>query len=213
MWRSAQIFVLILLLVAVNGGAVYGAEQWSTPVVTKPWSESLGPEEEAPPQENVLPPSQDIDTEMEQPPSWIDDLWSASTQEDPSPPQDYRELLGTWYIWTPGAVKSIYDNEGKYVGHQLGQGAAQGIIVLNQDGTYSMSHGAWNHGTTITGEWRLSYPREINGEILQGIVLPEGISRSDWAVAPSSNGKMRLLWAMYWADGSATWVYDSELVR
>lgn len=177
MRKNAKVLVLCLVLVGVTTLAVHGAEQWSTPVLTKPWTEPSGTDDEIP------------------------------------QIQDYTELLGTWHIWSPGGARNMYDGEGQYVGHQQTQGAQQGTIVLNKDGTYSMSHGAWDHGTTITGQWRLSYPREINGEIVQAIVLLEGIARSDWAVAPGPSGKVRLLWAMYWADGSATWVYDGDLIR
>ena len=109
------------------------------------------------------------------------------------------EHLGTW--------------SGEYIGHRHEEGADQGVIVINPDGSYTMSHAAWAADETVSGTWRLSYPREINGEVLQAIVLLDGITDTDWAVAPSPNRKIRLLWAMPWADGSATWVFDSELVR
>lgn len=127
---------------------------------------------------------------------------------------DFEKLYGTWYIWTPGSTTNLYDtNTGSYVTHDYTQGVDQGKVIINTDGTYSMTHAAWAKGVTAEGNWRLSYPSEINGEKIIAIVLQNGLTDVDWAVAPSQNGKIRLLYAMRWTDGSATWVFDSELYK
>lgn len=127
---------------------------------------------------------------------------------------DFEGLYGTWYIWTPGSVTNLYDKTtGDYATHDYTHGADQGKVVINKDGTYTMTHGAWAKDKVAEGKWRLSFPKEINGEIVQGIVLLNGLTDVDWAVAPSANGKIRLLYAMRWSDGSATWVFDSELYQ
>lgn len=134
--------------------------------------------------------------------------------ENNDPVVDFEKLYGTWYIWTPGTATSLYDKTtGNYVTHEYDKGAEQGKVTINKDGTYSMTHAAWAKGKTVEGKWRLSYPAEINGERIQAIVLLNGITNVDWAVAPSSNGKIRLLYAMRWGDGSATWVFDTELYK
>ena len=89
-------------------------------------------------------------------------------------------------------------------------GLLLGTLRVHEDGTYEIKHGI--NGTAI-GKWRLSFPAEINGERIQAIVLLNGLTSVDWAVAPSDNSKIRLLYAMRWADGSVTWVFDSELYR
>ncbi len=132
---------------------------------------------------------------------------------DFEPITDFEKLYGTWYIWTASSATNLYYKDtGNYATHELNMGADQGKIVINKDGTYTMTHSAW--GTEqVEGKWRLSYPREINGEPIMAIVLLNGITNSDWAVAPSTTGKIRLLSAYRWADGSATWIIDSELYR
>ena len=130
------------------------------------------------------------------------------------PVVDFEKLYGTWYIWTPGSVTNLYDKTtGDYVTHDYDKGADQGRVIINKNGTYSMTHAAWAKGITAEGKWRLSFPAEINGERIQAVVLLNGLTSVDWAVAPSDNGKIRLLYAMRWADGSATWVFDSELYK
>lgn len=211
--------VLLLVLLVASQIASVGVEAWSEVVYTKPWTE---PEEnEAKEDEpaaqgggvssNVAPP--------EVPPSpAVPEV--PQNPQSPSEPEiddvllDFQSLYGTWYIWTPSTVVNIHaPGTGEYIAHKHVEGADQGMIVIGEDGSYTMTHAAWAKGETVSGNWRLSYPREINGEVLQAIVLVDGITNVDWAVAPSSNGKIRLLWAMGWADGSATWVFDSELVR
>lgn len=132
------------------------------------------------------------------------------------PVVDFEKLYGTWYIWTPGSTTNLYDTTtGNYVTHDYTQGADQGKVIINKDGTYSMTHAAWGKGIVTEGKWRLSFPAEINGDRIQAIVLLNGLTNVDWAVAPSASdsGKIRLLYAMKWADGSATWVYDSEVYK
>ncbi|MDD2481849.1 MAG: hypothetical protein PHC44_05780 [Lutispora sp.] len=117
-------------------------------------------------------------------------------------------------IPTPGSVTNLYDKTtGDYVTHDYDKGADQGKVIINKNGTYSMTHAAWAKGKTAEGKWRLSFPAEINGERIQAIVLLNGLTSVDWAVAPSDNGKIRLLYAMRWTDGSTTWVFDSELYK
>lgn len=154
------------------------------------------------------PPANSTPAVKEQPPKEE----PAQTAKDTA--LDFEKLYGTWYLWTSSTTTSLYDKTtGNYVTHELGKGADQGKITINKDGTYSMTHAAWAKGITAEGKWRLSYPSEINGEKIQAIVLINGITAVDWAVAPSSNGKIRLLYAMKWADGSATWVFDSEVYK
>lgn len=139
---------------------------------------------------------------------------ATTESENEEPIVDFEKLYGTWYLWTPSNATSLYDKTtGNYVTHEFNQGADQGKVVINKDGTYTMTHAAWAKGVTVEGKWRLSFPAEINGERIQSIVLLNGITNVDWAVAPSENGKIRLLYAMRWADGSATWVFDSELYK
>lgn len=139
---------------------------------------------------------------------------ATSELENKEPIVDFEKLYGTWYIWTNSGFTNLYDKTtGGYVTHELTHGADQGKVVINKNGTYTMTHSAWDKGATAEGKWRLSFPAEINGERIQSIVLLNGITNEDWAVAPSESGKIRLLYAMKWADGSATWVYDSELFK
>lgn len=127
----------------------------------------------------------------------------------------FEKLYGTWYIWTPGSITNLYDKTtGNYVTHDYDPGADQGKIVINKDGTYSMTHAAWAKGQVAEGKWRLSFPAEINGDRIQAIVLQDGLTGVDWAVAPSTGSeKIRLVYAMKWSDGSATWIFDSELYK
>jgi len=209
-------FWTIAMVVLVFAGSIVAprVESWSEPVYTKPWTEAEEPEQ----------PEEDLPLESpEEPESELVEEKASEAREvetETSVPEidefllDFENLYGTWYIWTPGTAINMYDtNDGEYVTHEFVPGAEQGIVEIRKDGTYSMSHGAWDQGTVVEGEWRLSYPREINGEVLQAIVLLDGITGTDWAVAPSSNRKIRLLWAMEWADGSATWIFDSELYK
>ncbi|MGI5998177.1 MAG: copper amine oxidase N-terminal domain-containing protein [Lutispora sp.] len=143
--------------------------------------------------------------------NWLDESFEESMDDFLT---NFENLYGTWYIWTPGSATNLYyKSTGNYATHEYNMGADQGKVVINKDGTYSMTHAAWDKDTTVQGKWRLSFPAEINGERIQAIVLLDGITNTDWAVAPSQSGKIRLLYAMRWADGSATWVFDSELSR
>lgn len=137
-----------------------------------------------------------------------------SEEATKEPIVDFEKLYGTWYIWTQGSVTNLYDKTtGDYVTHDYDQGADQGKVIINKNGTYSMTHAAWAKGVVAEGKWRLSFPAEINGDRIQAIVLQDGLTSVDWAVAPSANGKIRLLYAMKWATGSATWIFDSELYK
>ena len=199
------LWVILLVLFTVIASLTPVVEAWSTPVFTKPWTEE-GPSQEEPEQEltQTQPEAEEV--------ILLPGEESASPEIDELL-LDFEKLYGIWYIWTPGTPVGVYNSDGEYVKSNYVQGAAQGRIVIGEDGRYSMNHGAWGGDTVIEGKWRLSYPREINGEVLQAIVLLDGVTDTDWAVAPSATGKIRLLWAMKWADGSATWIFDSELVR
>lgn len=209
--RFWSLFLLVLLVavsvVSVRAGA------WSEVVYTKPWTEEE--QEEDTVEEKPVVPADEKSEESEvlQLPDEPENSEGDSSEIDDFL-LDFASLYGTWQIWTPSTVVNISaPGSGEYIGHRHEEGADQGVIVINPDGSYTMSHAAWAADETVSGTWRLSYPREINGEVLQAIVLLDGITDSDWAVAPSPNRKIRLLWAMPWADGSATWVFDSELVR
>ncbi len=184
-------------------------EQWSQPPEAKQWSESVPLDDEGEqPSESAGPVG------GEQSPGEITESSTNQAGAGADFLADFERLYGTWYIWAPGHATNLYDKTtGNYATHEYDQGADQGQVTVNQNGTYAMSHAAWDTGTTVEGKWRLSYPAEINGERIQAIVLLDGITDVDWAVAPSSNGKIRLLYAMEWADGSATWVFDSDLYR
>lgn len=205
-------FVLSIFVFALPLSIVHGAGQWAEPVVTQPWAEPVVTQ---PWTESVVtdPWAQPVVTDP-----WGEDLEASEALGTPGANQtwdfvDYRELLGTWYIWTPGVVTPSVGELGAYAGAQMNPGQAQGMIVVETDGSYTMRHNAWQGDTIVTGRWRLSYPREINGDPIQAIILEAGISNADWAIAPGMNGKIRLLWATYWNDGSATWAYDSELYQ
>lgn len=184
--KQLRFLSVFSLLIVVFSLATHGAEQWSEPVKTKPWSETVTT---TPWGENGI---------LEAPAQSLTIM-------------DYRELLGFWDIWSPGGVVVKIGPQDSYAGYQPLDGSSLGRLVIVDDGTYIMRHDAWEAGNVVAGVWRLSYPREINGEIIQAIILQEGITGVDWAVAPAPSGKIRLLWAMYWNDGSATWVYDSDL--
>ena len=205
MSRVALCVLLAFLIVALPLTSV--VEGWSTPVYTKPWTEEEETESEVVEETKEGVSSETIVAPIEEIPL------PAGEDEIDEFLLDFESLYGTWYIWTPGTPVGVYNSDGEYVKHNYVQGAAQGRVVIDQDGSYSMSHGAWGGDTVVEGKWRLSYPREINGEVLQAIGLLDGLTDTDWAVAPSPSGKIRLLWAMGWADGSATWIFDSELVR
>ena len=198
----------VLLVVLVSSALILmpRAEAWSEPVYTKPWTEEEAEDEEVI-EETVSVPEEVVgETVME--------TKEAEEEEEEIDEflLDFTSLYGTWYIWTPTTVRDIRQpGDGDYVTHEVVDGADQGMVVVNPDGTYSMSHAAWDKDAVVEGKWRLSHPREINGEVVQAIVLLDGITDVNWAVAPSVSGKIRLLWAMEWADGSATWIFDAEL--
>lgn len=138
------------------------------------------------------------------------ELRTGTSNNDPL--TDFERLYGEWLIWTPGGATNLYYKDtGNYATHEYTPGAEQGTITIYANGTYVMDYNIWGEAE---GEWRLSYPAEINGERIQAIVLLNGSSGYDWAVAPSESGKIRLLyhWGT-WADGSSSWFFDSELVR
>ena len=190
-----SILLSVLLLASLIG--VPAVKAWSEVVVTEPWSEvestevdsagveaAAGVEEQAP---AVAPVPESDDFLL-----------------------DFESLYGTWYIWTPSTFVNLYDvDDGDYAAHELVAGAGQGVVVINPDGTYSMSHAAWDRDEVVEGKWRLSFPREINGEVVQAIVLLDGLTGVNWAVAPSITGKIRLLYAL----DTVLWVFDSELYR
>ncbi len=138
----------------------------------------------------------------------------STSNADDSGTLDYEKLYGTWYIWTAGSVTNLYDKTtGDYATHDYTQGADQGKVVINKDGTYSMSHAAWDKGTTVEGKWRLTYPNEMTIDRKISIVLLDGITDTNWNVNIADNGKIQLRYAMEWADGTVTWIHDSELYQ
>lgn len=201
---------LLMILLVVAPIAAPRAESWSEPVYTKPWSE---PEPTEPEPQDTEQDVGGITSEEQDGPRSHENEAQSTAAEIGNFLLDFENLYGTWYIWTPGTAVNLHDQNGDYVTHDYVVGADQGQVVVNNDGTYSMSHVAWQKDTVVEGRWRLSFPREINGEVLQAIVLIDGITGVNWAIAPAPNGKMRLLWATEWADGSATWIFDSELFR
>lgn len=215
MRRLTFLSTLLVILMVVAPIVVPRAEAWSEPVYTKPWSE---PDQLEPESEEMAQNSEESVSTVPDGPIITGELHDKETAPSSDVLIDefllnFENLYGTWYIWTPGSAIHLYDTkDGKYVTHDYVAGADQGKVVINEDGTYSMSHGAWGDDE-VEGKWRLSFPKEINGEVLQAIVLLDGITNVDWAVAPSASGKIRLLWAMGWADGSATWIFDAELYR
>ena len=196
--------LLALFLVVVL--AVPAVNAWSEPVQTKQWSEP----------EYTEPWSEPEYTEPWSQPEYVDP-WAESEYTglwDPELPGDepgeidpflldYESLFGPWSIWL-GSIP--------LGGPNVQQGMDQGAVYISPDGTYILQHEAWSQ-EIVQGNWRLSYPREINGEVVQAIVLLDGPGGSDWAVAPEPGGKIRLLWAMRWDDGSALWFFDSGLYR
>ncbi|HZG75948.1 MAG TPA: copper amine oxidase N-terminal domain-containing protein, partial [Paenibacillus sp.] len=136
----------------------------------------------------------------------------AAAALDREPTADFEQLYGTWRLWTPGGATNLYYKDtGEYATHEYNAGADQGTVTIRADGTYAMNHALWGEAE---GTWRLSFPGEINGERIQAIVLPDGASGYDWAVAPADNGKFRLLssWGV-WADGSSSWLFENELYK
>lgn len=202
--------VILLVLFVAAAYTTAPAWAWSEAVYTKPWTEEETDTEEEPP---ALPGEEANASEIPEPPKIKEKLEEAPAVEIDDFLLDFEGLYGTWYIWTPSTVVNISAPGGEYIGHKHVEGADQGFVAIYPDGSYTMSHAAWAKDETVSGTWRLSYPREINGEVLQAIVLLDGITAVDWAVAPSPSGKVRLLWAMGWADGSATWIFDSELIK
>lgn len=127
---------------------------------------------------------------------------------------DIDKLYGTWYIWTAGSVTNLYDADtGNYATHEYTQGAEQGKVVINKDGTYQMTHAAWGRGETVTGKWRLTLPNEMTVDGKTGIVLLDGITDVNWNIHAADNGKIQLRYAMTWSDGTVTWIHDSELYQ
>ena len=159
------------------------------------------------------------DQPFEQPANTASNTPSAPPAEsdqtaDDSGVLDYEKLYGTWYIWTAGSVTNLYDKTtGDYATHEYTQGADQGKVVINKDGTYTMSHAAWDKGTTVEGKWRLTFPNEMTIDRKLGIVLLDGITDTNWNVNIADNGKIQLRYAMEWADGTVTWIHDSELYK
>ncbi len=126
-----------------------------------------------------------------------------------------KDFYGTWYIWIPSSATNLYDPQsGEYVTHEFSSGADAGSIELFEDGTYRMSYELWEAGI-VRGEWLLSYPGEINGELDQAIILVNGVGGTDWAISPSKSKEFRLLQKSdtTWSDGSYMWIFDSELYR
>ncbi|HPT83427.1 MAG TPA: hypothetical protein PLM25_06015 [Limnochordia bacterium] len=184
LWGS--IFLAVLLV--ASPGAAGAAEIWSEPLQTKQWSEA----------EYVEPWTKAEYTDL-----WEVELSGEEAGEIDPFLLDFANLFGSWRIW----LNSIPLGEGK-----VQQGLDQGGVYIGSDGTYLFQHAAWSRDV-VAGNWRLSYPREINGEVVQAIILLDGPGDTDWAVAPEPGGKVRLLWAMKWDDGSALWIFDSELYR
>lgn len=126
-----------------------------------------------------------------------------------------KDIYGTWYIWIPSSATNLYDQQsGEYVTHEYTSDADAGKIELFEDGTYRMIHSLWG-SETVSGEWLLSYPGEINGELDQAIILVNGVGGTDWAISPSKSKAFRLLQKSdtTWSDGSYMWIFDSELYR
>lgn len=189
--------ILLALLVAAVPAAAWGAEVWSEPVQTKAWSEPEYTEPWSEPEE-VEPW-----TEGEYTDRWEVELYGEEAGGIDPFLLDYENLVGVWRIWLPSIPLG---------GGQVQQGEDQGMVVVRSDGHYVLFHRAWS-AEPVAGTWRLSYPREINDEAVQAIVLENGPGGTHWAVAPEPGGKVRLLWAMQWDDGSALWIFDSELYR
>ena len=215
---------ILLALFLVAFAFIPGAEAWSEPVQTKQWSEPeytepwSEPEYTEPWSEPVYtePWSEPVYTEPWTEPEYVDP-WAETVETDLWDPKlpgeevgeidpfllDFEALYGIWFIWTQSTPLG---------GPNVQHGKDQGVVSIQPDGTYTILHQAWNP-EPVEGTWRLSYLREINDEVVQGIVLVDGPADTDWAVAPEPGGKIRLLWAMKWADGSALWFFDSELYR
>jgi hypothetical protein len=201
--RLSSILLVTIVLVLP---AAPSALAWSEPVYTQPWTEA-----------EYTDPWAEVE---------YTDPWAEAEYTDPWAEVEYTEVLGTG---TPtdqvGEIDDfLLDFESLYgvwrvflESQPLGEGKVQpgmdqGVLNIRSDGTYTMTHVAWSR-EPVNGTWRLSYPREINGEVVQAIVLLDGPGGSDWAVAPDPKGTIRLLWAMRWSDGSALWIFDSELYR
>jgi len=185
---------ILLALLCAASSPVWAADLWSAPVQTQQWS-----------QPEYTEPWSEVE--------YVESWGEAGSVEPPVPGEaqgeidpmllDFESLYGIWLIWTPSAPLG---------GGHVQQGKDQGMVAINPDGTYVLLHQAWDPDP-VEGSWRLSYPGEINGEAVQAIVLLDGPTGTHWAVAPDPSGKVRLLWAMQWADGSALWFFDAELYR
>ncbi|HHT73575.1 MAG TPA: hypothetical protein GX008_07665 [Firmicutes bacterium] len=223
MYRKAVLYMLligVLTLSPASGllrwlGDQPTVQAWSEPTYTAPWSE--GPlTNEQPGNESE---EQVEEQQEEQEPEQGTGLWSEQLDLYPEQPVDeamldFERLYGTWYIWTPSSATNLFSTDtGEYVTHDLTPGAQQGVVVIDPSGTYTISHGAWGGSQVVEGTWRLSFPGEINGEQLIAIILLDGPTAVDWAVAPSPSGKVRLLWATEWSGGAPLWVFDSELYQ
>lgn len=198
--------ILLALFLAVFAVSVPDAEAWSEPVETKQWSEPEYTEPWSEPvyvqpwteAEYVDPWAEVTETELYEP-----DLSGESGGEIDPFLLDWENLLGSWKIWR----RSMPLGQGQVV-----EGADQGLVIINEDGTYILAHIAWSREPVI-GTWRLSYPREINGEVVQAIILEDGPGGSPWAVAPDVGGEIRLLFALELGADSALWIFDAELYR
>lgn len=126
-----------------------------------------------------------------------------------------EDLYGTWKVWIPGGFVEWYDKESKgtkTLEYQIGQDA--GTVVVNSNGIYKMSHGAWGN-EIVQNTWHIANVGEINGEEVTAIILENGLTETDWAIAPSPSGKIRLLQRTdeTWTDGTSIWLFVSELYR
>jgi hypothetical protein len=118
------------------------------------------------------------------------------------PALDFPQLYGTWRIWTSGAV----------IAGQPIQGASQGRVEINKDGTYSMVHAVWAKDG-LEGKWRLSFPGEINGLWMIAIVFLNDDGSSDWAVSNLGEGRATLMSALSMSGSSSFWIASDQLTR
>ena len=152
MSRSALWSLLFTVLLAVGLIWVPEAEAWSVPVFTQPWTEIGINESES------VEKDQPAENELQEPEEPAQETSGEASAEIDDFLLDFESLYGTWHIWTPNSFVNLYDQEdGHYVTHDLVAGAEQGMVVVNPDGTYSMTYGAWGE-EVVKGKWRLSYP-------------------------------------------------------